>query len=64
MYSKYVVVFHWNIFDTYIQLLPDYTLIWFIETNWHKHLIIRVVKHRPLMYNRNVKKLLKYCVVK
>ena len=24
-------VIHWNIFDTYIQLLPHYTLIWFIE---------------------------------
>ena len=34
MYLKYVVVFHWNIFDTYIQLLPDYTLIWFIEGSW------------------------------
>ena len=47
MYIKYVVVFHWNKFDIYIQLLPDYTLIWFIETEWHKHLIIRIVKHRP-----------------
>ena len=64
MYLKYVDVFHWNIFDTYIQLLPDYTLIWFIETKRHKHSIICVIKHRPLMYNKNVKKLLKYCVVK
>ena len=44
MYLKYVVVFHWNIFDIYKQLLPDYTLIWFIETKWHKHLIIRAMK--------------------
>ena len=64
MYLKYVVVFHRNIFDIYIQLLPDYTLIWFIVTKRHKHLIIRIEKHRPLMYNKNVKKLLKYCVVK
>ena len=56
MYLKYVVVFHRNTFDIYIQLLPDYTLIRFIETKWHKHLIIRIVKHRPLMYNKNVKK--------
>ena len=56
MYLKYVVVFHWNIFDIYIQLLPDYTLIWFIETKWHRRLIIRIVKHRPKMYNKNVKK--------
>ena len=44
LYLKYVVVFHWNIIDIYIQLLPDYTLIWFIETKWHKHLIKRIVK--------------------
>ena len=25
MYLKYVVIFHWNIFDIYIPLLPDYT---------------------------------------
>ena len=47
MYLKYVVVFHWNIFDICIQLLPDLTLIWFIEKKWHKHLIVRIVKHRP-----------------
>ena len=58
MYLKYVVVFHWNIFDVYISLLPDYTLIWFIETKWHRHLIIRIVKHIPYMYNKNVKKTL------
>ena len=46
-FKVYVVVFHWNIFDIHIQLLPDYTLIWFIETKWHKHFIIRIVKHRP-----------------
>ena len=43
MYSKYVVVFHWNIFGIYIQLLPKYTLIWFIEAKWHTLLIIRIV---------------------
>ena len=32
MYLKIDVVFHWNIFDIYIRLLPDYTLICFIET--------------------------------
>ena len=37
MYLKFVVVFHWNIFDIYIQLVPEYMLIWFIETKWHKH---------------------------
>ena len=35
MYLKYGVVFHWNIFDMYIQLLHDYMLIWLIETKWH-----------------------------
>ena len=24
--------------NIHIQLLPDSTLIWFIETKWHKHL--------------------------
>ena len=33
MYLNYVVVFHWNIFDIYVQLLPDYTLIRFIKQN-------------------------------
>ena len=56
MYLKYVVAFHWNIFDIYIQLLPDYTLIWFIEIKWNKQLIIRIGKHRIYMYNKNVKK--------
>ena len=48
--------FHWNVFNVccciysnifniYIQMLSDYTLIWFIETKWHKLLIIRIVKH-------------------
>ena len=64
MYQKYVLEFHWNIFDIYIQLLPDCTLIVFMETKWHKQLIIRIVKHRPYMYNKNVKKRLKYSVVK
>ena len=36
-----------NIVDIHIQLLPDYTLIWFIETEWHKRLKILIVKHRP-----------------
>ena len=40
-------VFHWIIFDTYIQVLPDYKLIWFIETKLHKQLIIHIVKQRP-----------------
>ena len=35
MYLKYVVVIHLNIFDIYKQLLPDYTLIRFIETKWN-----------------------------
>ena len=56
MYLKYAVVFHRNTFDIYIQLLPDYTLIWFIDTKLHKHLINRIVKHRPQMYNKNEKK--------
>ena len=56
MYLKYVAVFHWNIFDINIQLLPDYTLILVMETKWHKQLIIRIVKHRPYMYNKNKKK--------
>ena len=56
MYLKYVVVFYWNIFDIYIQLLPDYTLILFMETKWHKQPIIRIVKHRPYIYNEIVKK--------
>ena len=56
MYLKYVVVFHWNIFHIYIQLLPDYTLILFMETKWHKQSIIRIVKYRPYMYTNNVKK--------
>ena len=64
MYLKYVVVFDWNIFDIYIQLLPDYTLIWFIETKWHKHLIIRIVIHKQQIHNKNVKIFLKHCVVK
>ena len=34
MHLKYGVGFKWN-FDIHIQLLPDYTLIWFIETKWH-----------------------------
>ena len=63
MYLKYVVVFHWNIFNIYIQLLPDYSLILFMETKWHKQFIIRFVKYRPYIYNKNVKKLLKYSVV-
>ena len=38
MYLNYVVplltllCFHWNVFDIYIQMLSDYTLIRFIET--------------------------------
>ena len=55
MYLKYVVVFHWNIFDIYMQLMPGYTLILFLETKLHKQLIIRTVKQRPYMYNKNVK---------
>ena len=38
MYLKFVGVFYRNIIAIYIQLLPDYMLIWFIETKWHKHL--------------------------
>ena len=45
-------------------MLSDYALIWFKETKWHDYLITRMVKHRPLKYEKNVKKLLKYCVVK
>ena len=44
---NYVVVCYLNIFDIHIQLLPDYTLIWFIETKWQKPLIKRIVTHRP-----------------
>ena len=47
MYLKYVVVFHWSIFDICIQLLPNFTLKLFMETKCHKQLIIRIVKHRP-----------------
>ena len=58
-------VFHWNAFDIYIQLLSDYTLICFIETKLRKDTIPCMVKHRPLMYEKNMKrKLLKYCVLK
>ena len=39
---KYVVVFHWNIFDICIQLLPNFTLKLFMETECHKQLIIRI----------------------
>ena len=59
MYLKCVVVFHWNIFNIYIQLPPDYMLILFMETQWHKQSIMRIVKHRPYMHNENAKKLLK-----
>ena len=45
-------------------MLSDYTLVRFLETKWHEKLSTCKVKHRPLMYNKNVKKLLKYCVVK
>ena len=40
-------------------MLSDYTLICFIETQWHENSITCMVKHRPLMY-KNVKKPLKY----
>ena len=46
------------------KLMPDYTLILFLEIKWHKQLIIRIVKHKSYMYNENVRKLLKYSVVK
>ena len=56
-------IFHWNVFDIYVQMLSDRTLVLFLETKWHDNLIICILKHSPLMYNKNVKKLLKYCVV-
>ena len=58
-----LLCFYWNILDIHIQMLSDYTLISFIEIKWHENSITCMVKHRPLMY-KNVKKLLKYCVVK
>ena len=57
MYLKYVVVFNWNITNIYLQLLPDYTLILFMETKWHKQLLIGIVKHRIYMYNKMWKNL-------
>ena len=58
-----LLCFYWNILNIHIQMLSDYTLISFIEIKWHENSITCMVKHRPLMY-KNVKKLLKYCVVK
>ena len=58
-----LLCFYWNVFHFHIQMLSDYTLIFFIDIKWHEYSITCIVKHKPLMY-KNVKKLLKYCVVK
>ena len=64
MYLSMLLCFHWNVFNIHMRMLSDYTLICFIETKLHDNLITCMVKLRPFMYLKNVKKLLKYCVVK
>ena len=47
-----LLCFQWNVFNIHLQMLSDYTLIWFIEIKWHGKLITCMVKHRPLMYKK------------
>ena len=47
---RYAVVFYWNLFNIHIQILSDYTLIWFIEIKWHEHSFTCMVNHSSLMY--------------
>ena len=28
--------FHWNVFNIHIQMLSDYTSIYFVEIKWHE----------------------------
>ena len=39
MYLSMLLCFHWNAFNIYmyIQMLSDYTLIWFIEIIWYEN---------------------------
>ena len=56
--------FHWNVFDMYIQgcLIKRFDMIY--RKKWHENKIKSMVKHRTLMFNKNVKTLLKCCVEK
>ena len=63
MYLSMLLCFYWNVFDIHIQMLSDYMVDMFEEIKWHDNSITCMVKHRPSKY-KNVKKLLKYCVVK
>ena len=70
MHTGMLFCFHWNVFKYAVVFLlerffigTDYMVDMFKEIKWHDNSITCMVKHRPLMY-KNVKKLLKYCVVK
>ena len=53
---EFISNFYSNVVLLYVDMI--------YRTKWHDNFITCMVKHRPLMYNKNVKKLLKYCVVK
>ena len=49
-------MFSLNVFNIHIQMLSDYTLIWFIETKLHDDLITCMVKLSPFMYLKKCEK--------
>ena len=63
MYLSMLFCFYWNVFNIHIQMMSDDTLLLFLKIKWLDNSITCMVKHGPLTYN-NVKKVLKYCVVK
>ena len=75
MHTDMLLCFHRNVFKyavvtligTYLIAMYKCCLIYVVmiyRIKWHENSITCMAKHRPVMYYKNVKKLLKYCVVK